>query len=813
MERRQEESLIGCQLGNYRVCEAIAEGGMGTVYRAVRVNDFEKQVAVKLVKRGMDTDFILRRFRRERQILSGLDHPNIASLLDGGAAPDGRPYLVMEYIEGIPITDYADQHKLAIPERLEMFRTVCSAVQYAHQNLVVHRDLKPSNILVTAGGVPKLLDFGIAKLLEPDADSTMTMQRLMTPEFASPEQARGLAVTTATDIYSLGMLLYVLLTGEHPYRFTTHNPEEIARVVCETEPRRPSAVRPISRDLDNIVLKSIHKEPARRYVSAEQLSEDIRRYLAGMPVSARKDTAAYRASKFLGRHKAACVAGALIAISLIAGLGATLWEARASERERQIAEQRLKDVRALASSNLFELHDSIAQLPGSAAARNLVIQRGLTYLDKLQAQDASDPELMREVAVGYERIAGLQGRFTGAGIGDSQAALANYRKAFALRSALVMRFPGNPADVKAEIGLSQGYVQCLLQTAHTEEALQVASTALDLATDLRNRYPQDPGIAAVAAAAHLRLAGVQGGDGSSPSTREFQEAIAHDQRAMDLVAPLDRPGVSPAVRSLIVSAKLILAFHLYKDRQIQKAIRIFDDIVSAKGSSPRILLSIYNQRGNSFARAGDRKRALSDYQNALALAKAAAHADPTSLETQLEVAILTGLIAHEEARLGEREKSDAELAKAIENVERLAAANPIELFYGNIFLVGYSFQGESLSAAGDQAGARAKYSKSLKTAEGAARNDRFDLESRLTIAKIHAALGILWARSSEYREAQREFAASEQLTGELLKGRPADTDALDLSRLLRRYSENLEACVEGQHCQPVERFQLPTLIT
>jgi len=213
LERRQEESLIGCQLGNYRVCEAIAEGGMGTVYRAVRVNDFEKQVAVKLVKRGMDTDFILRRFRRERQILSGLDHPNIASLLDGGAAPDGRPYLVMEYIEGIPITDYADQHKLAIPERLEMFRTVCSAVQYAHQNLVVHRDLKPSNILVTAGGVPKLLDFGIAKLLEPDADSTMTMQRLMTPEFASPEQARGLAVTTATDIYSLGMLLYVLLTG------------------------------------------------------------------------------------------------------------------------------------------------------------------------------------------------------------------------------------------------------------------------------------------------------------------------------------------------------------------------------------------------------------------------------------------------------------------------------------------------------------------------------------------------------------------------------------------------------------------------
>jgi tetratricopeptide (TPR) repeat protein len=333
---RREETLTGRQIGLYLIEEQIAEGGMGAVYRAVRLSDFQKQVAVKVIKRGMDTDFILRRFRQERQILAELDHPNIARLLDGGATEDGRPYIVMEFIEGVPITQYCDDRRLVEGERLKLFRTVCSAVQFAHQNLIVHRDLKASNILVTAQGDAKLLDFGIAKLLEPDADDTMTWMRLLSPECASPEQVRGQTITTASDIYSLGVLLYRMLSGRPPYIFKTRTAAEITQLVCDEEPARPSELGPVHADLDNIVLKAMHKDPARRYASVGQLSEDIQRYLDGLPVTARKDTLGYRFSKFVRRHAGALAATALAVISLLAGTAAALWQAHRTAVQQQI---------------------------------------------------------------------------------------------------------------------------------------------------------------------------------------------------------------------------------------------------------------------------------------------------------------------------------------------------------------------------------------------------------------------------------------------------------------------------------------------
>lgn len=235
----------GQPIGHYKIEREIGRGGMGAVYLAVRADDqYQKRVAIKLVKRGMDTDSVLRRFRNERQILANLDHPNIARLLDGGTTADGLPYFVMEYIEGVPVNVYCDAQTLSIIERLELFRTICAAVQYAHQNLVIHRDIKPSNILVTADGTPKLLDFGIAKLLDPasveNAEATQTAFRVMTPEYASPEQLRGQNVTTASDVYSLGVLLYELLTGQRPYKLHSRAPEEIRAVICEQEPERPS---------------------------------------------------------------------------------------------------------------------------------------------------------------------------------------------------------------------------------------------------------------------------------------------------------------------------------------------------------------------------------------------------------------------------------------------------------------------------------------------------------------------------------------------------------------------------------------------
>jgi serine/threonine protein kinase len=427
-----DEVLTGHRFGAYEIREVIGEGGMGVVYRAVRAADFEKQVAIKVVKRGMDTSFLLQRFRQERQILARFDHPNIADVLDGGATTDGRPYFVMEYVEGRSITEYCEQRRLAIVCRLRMFRQVCSAVQYAHQNLVVHRDIKPSNILVTNSGIPKLLDFGIAKLLEPAADSSIASQRPMTPECASPEQVRGEPVTTASDVYSLGVLLYNLISGEPPYRFVTRSAEEIIRVVCEADPNKPSAVRPVSRELDNIVLKAMHKNPARRYVSAEQLSEDIERHLTGQPVQAHPDTFAYRASKFLMRHRALLSAGAAVAATLIIALGLAV-------REAAIATNRFNDLRSLANSLIFEIHDSIKDLPGSTPARKVIVDRALQYLNRLAEDSRGELALQRELATAYERVGLVQGQYLQSSLGDSEGTLRSYGKALAIRQQIGAR--------------------------------------------------------------------------------------------------------------------------------------------------------------------------------------------------------------------------------------------------------------------------------------------------------------------------------------------------------------------------------------
>ena len=396
----------GSQVGAYRILSELGRGGMGAVYLAERADgDFRKLVAVKVVKRGMDTDFVLRRFRHERRALAALDHPNIARLLDAGATDDGLPYIIMEYVEGRDIDRHCDERRLSIDARLRLFLAVCAGVSHAHQSLIIHRDIKPSNILVTGDGTPKLLDFGIAKILNPslaDApfEQTATALRMLTPDYASPEQVRGERVTTASDVYSLGVLLYRLLAGRPPYYFRTRQFEEIARVVCEQNPLRPSAAigaavspagnafetaratdeagvgrttegasdgrrqmgneaggspsleelararssapdrlrRSLADDLDNIVLKALRKEPSRRYSSVEQFAEDIERHLEGLPVRARPDTFTYRSRKFVGRNKAGLAAAGVVALSLVSGLTATTWQWRVAQVERARAE-------------------------------------------------------------------------------------------------------------------------------------------------------------------------------------------------------------------------------------------------------------------------------------------------------------------------------------------------------------------------------------------------------------------------------------------------------------------------------------------
>lgn len=345
--------MEGRHAGEYLLLREIGHGGMGTVYLATRENDVvHKQVAVKIVRAGLADADVLRRFLQERDILAGLDHPGIARLIDGGSTEEGLPYFVMDYVEGERIDSWCDRRKLNVTERLKLFQSVCESVHYAHQHLVVHRDLKPANIMVTADGHVKLLDFGIAKVLDPGGASgnalqTETLMRRMTLDYASPEQVRGESVHTTSDIYALGIVLYELLTGHRPYKMRSHILHEIARVICEEEPIPPSIAvfdgdarsvsetregdsvhlkRRLEGDLDTILLKALQKGPSRRYSSADQFSEDVSRHLAGLPVSAQKDTLWYRASKFIGRHQVGLVATALVVMACALGLATTLWQ-------------------------------------------------------------------------------------------------------------------------------------------------------------------------------------------------------------------------------------------------------------------------------------------------------------------------------------------------------------------------------------------------------------------------------------------------------------------------------------------------------
>jgi serine/threonine protein kinase len=481
--RHRSSARVGRRIGPYLVERAIGQGGMGEVFAGSRADgQYQKNVAIKLVRSGYDTSFIIERFRTERQILASLDHPNIAGLLDGGTTEDLVPYLVMELVEGVPIDCYCDSHRLSVTERLSLFRQVCSAVEYAHQRLVIHRDIKPSNILVTEEGIPKLLDFGIAKILDSSGNTEATSLRPMTPEYASPEQVRGEPVSTSTDVYSLGVVLYQLLTGRLPYRADMRIPGKMAEAVTHEEPewpsnsiQRPQAVgangdprkltpgavsrtkeaspvglrKRLRGDLDFILLKALRKEPDKRYSSVEQFNEDIRRHLQGLPITARKGTWNYHAGKIIRRHRVSVAATALLLATLLTGVILVAREARIAEVNRRRAEARFNDVRKLANSFMFEFHDAIRDLPGSTPARELVVKRALEYIDGLALDASGDPSLQRELAVAYEKLGDVQGNPNYANLGDTTGAFASYRKALAIRTALL---PGEREGRTAKLG-------------------------------------------------------------------------------------------------------------------------------------------------------------------------------------------------------------------------------------------------------------------------------------------------------------------------------------------------------------------------
>ena len=697
-------SRIGRRIGVYQIVEEIGHGGMGEVYRAMRADgQYEKQVALKLVRVGLDTPALLERFRHERQILASLDHPNIARLHDGGTTEDGIPYLVMELIEGTPIDLYCERHDLDIPRRLRLFLQVCSAVQYAHQRLVIHRDLKPSNILVTEEGIPKLLDFGIAKIVDPSAGEEATALGPMTPEYASPEQIRGEPITTATDVYSLGVVLYKLLTGRSPYPEKTRTPLELAKLICETEPTRPSEICPISvnpaddrlpetaktaltpvrsakdrralqGDIDNIVLKALRKEPERRYVSIEQFAEDVRRHLQGLPVTATPDSIAYRVRKFVRRHRLGMAASALVLVALIGGMVATLREARIAQAERARAEKRLNDVRQLSDSLIFEINDAIQNLPGGTPTRKLLLDRTVQYLDSVAKDAAGYPDLERELANAYRRLAAVQGDPTQSNLGEAKAAEINIRKALALFEEVARSNPGNVND---QINVAAMHRVLSYSSLMEPSGRRELEQAMVIGERLMKSDGTDPNVRSEYSVQLQNLGMMQDGLGDRV---QAVESLRKDLELKQLIFK-DNPEV-PRVRLHIAVASVLLATELTKTGSRKEALQTIESGLSFFASmhagitdldlAPREALA-QMKRGDIQLMDGNLPGARESFHQARQLLEPMAQSDPQNSMLQLNMAG----VEYEDGRLlvitGRHQQALSHLERSRDIFERLHA--------------------------------------------------------------------------------------------------------------------------------------------
>ncbi|HKI00943.1 MAG TPA: serine/threonine-protein kinase [Thermoanaerobaculia bacterium] len=442
-----EEPVLreGERVGRYRVLREIGRGGTAVIYLAERADDaFRQRVALKVLDRAPRDCEACSRFEQERQILASLDHPNIARLLDGGVDGRGLPYIVMELVEGQPIDQYCEERGLSVDERLALIQTVAGAVAHAHRRLVVHRDLKPSNILVTGAGEVKLLDFGIAKLLDSEvagpwaAPATRTVMRVLTPEYACPEQVRGEAITTASDVYQLGLVLYELLTGRRAHGVAGGSLADLDRAVCAAEPPRPSAVAPgrgLAGDLDSIVMMALRKEPDRRYASPADLAADLQRHRSGLPVTAREDGLVYRTGKFVRRHRLAVAAAAAVVVSLVCGLGAALWQAEAATREARKAAE-VKDFLV----RIFEVANPDESRGRPVTAREL-LDRGVRRIEALKSEPEVQAELLAVAGISYRNL----------GVYDSARAL--LEKSLRLRRRLYGERSLATADVESDLGL------------------------------------------------------------------------------------------------------------------------------------------------------------------------------------------------------------------------------------------------------------------------------------------------------------------------------------------------------------------------
>lgn len=738
-------------IGPYAIQRPLGTGGMGTVYLASRSDQhYSKLVALKVIRRGMEQDRIVQRFRRERQIVASLDHPNIARLLDGGAAEDGRPYFVMEYVEGHPIDTYCDQRKLSTEDRIRLFCTVCAAVHYAHQNLVVHRDLKPGNILVKPDGVTKLLDFGIAKILSPDpatpTEHTATSMRLMTPQYASPEQLRGEPVTTVSDVYLLGIILYELLTGHRPYRSDENITLEHLYAMTATEPEPPSAAlsrltdsptpdgrrhitknpyivsstresspqtlqRKLRGELDAIVLKALRRNPADRYQSAAQLADDLRHYLAGEAVSAVPENPLYRLRLYLARNRtiAATIAAALSLVLLFAFLAA--WQARTARLQRDLAARRFEEVRQVANSFLFEIHDSIVDLPGTPPARRLLAAKAVAYLTNLSRESTRDPNMQSELAAAWIRLGHLQGNPHHPNLGDLAAARRSYQTALEiLRSQTTPR----PLDLAA----------ALEGTGDLDATAGNSAHALKNYSDARQLLEANSAPPTAQARNYQNLAAILAAAGRP------KEALTLARQATNLAARTNNQRLQSTTQARLAAVQSQLGLHAEAEQSFAAALDLAERLNQTRPSP-------LSQRDLSFLladlatceRAHNNPHTAVHQQRSLSLRRTLAAADPRNVQAQRELAY---------AYLQQTDPSSLHQARDL--FDQQLQGDPQNPIAQRDAALAYQTLGDSLLASSQILQAVEHYRRSLQLAQQSQTTDRTNLYANQLLAAAHLKL-------------------------------------------------------------------------
>ncbi len=772
----EEASLFTeTHIGAYKILRLLSENDLSIVYLAASDDSpYHHKVAITIGRSRMNFEFASERFYTEQQRLTSLDHANIARLLDSGITMDGRPYFVSEYVEGKSIITYCDDNRLSTIERLKLFRKVCAAAHHGHQHLVLHQDIKPDNILVTDSSTPKLLNFGIAKLLhtgfaEQSLDTQTTLVRLMTPEYASPEQVKGEAISTASNIYSLGVVLYQLLTGHLPYRLKDRLSNDLAKMLCEQQPERPSTAidrvetvatpdgatievtpqtvsrardrqlerlrKRLSGDVDNIVLMALRKEPGQRYASADELANDIRRHLEALPVIARPDTLSYRTRKFIRRHRIATLVSLLALAILVGGIVTTSIQKRRAER-------RFNEVRRFANAFLFEFHDAIAALPGSAPARQLVVNRALEYLDNLARETSNDESLQRELAMTYQKVGDAQGYAASGNLGDADGALQSFKKALAIRERLVTENPANQED-RRHLAISYSRVAAILEDSDAAAAIEFHKKAVVIAEALLAADENDAEMSR-----HLWLSYRHIAD-EKAQTGDFANAIETFDKAAKINEKLlaANPGDVNAKRDLALDV-MSLGDVLTESRDYDAALEMFRKALALASANPNhsdsqsIIGLCLASIGKVFERKGNQQTASEHFEKSLAIFESLRQADPLNAQAIHNAAVSQSGMAGILAKSNRLPEALALYAKAEANFAKNAGAKTISAISKMHLAAAQQEMALLLARRGDLTAALQKATQARIAAEElpASKNEfRAFLASTYTnLSKIHA---------------------------------------------------------------------------